>query len=77
MTKEELDVMQFRFEAHLASEDGHSNIFTSADGRISLIVHTPYRNGHPCGRTYRHFKIDGNVYYTQKAFYEALEKFKP
>ena len=66
MTEEELSKIPFKFVGHMSMEDEHTIAYQSENGRLGFCDHTPYKDGHPHGRSYRHYRIDGKVYKTKK-----------
>jgi len=73
MSEEELKNVEFRFVAHVSKEYEHTTTYASKNGRLGFCDHVPYKNGEPCGRTYRHFRIDNKIYKTYNKFLEALK----
>lgn len=77
MTEAELKKVKFRMVAHLAMENEHCCTYTSEDGRLGFCDHTTKTSEFKYGRTYRHWRIDGKIYKTEKKFLEALADFHP
>ena len=75
MTEEELKKVKFRCVGTMAFEDEHTIAYVSENGRLGFCDHTPYKDGCPHGRSYRHWRIDGKVYKTKKKFLEALKDY--
>ena len=77
MTIEELRSIPFYFSCSAAWEDEHTLTYESEDGRLGFCDHTPKRKNGKFGKSYRHWKIDGKVYKTEKKFLEALKDYNP
>ena len=77
MTQEELDKMLFSLTAHVSWEHEHTLTYASGDGRLGFCDHVPYRNGRPCGKAYRHYRIENQIYKTKETFLEGLARWNP
>ena len=77
MTAEELEKVPFHFVSHMSMEDEHTTTYFSEDNKIGFCDHTPYRNGQPHGRRYRHYWLNVKVYKSEKKFIEALADYNP
>lgn len=77
MTIEELKKVPFRCVSHLAMENEHCMTYISEDGKLGFCDRQPYKNGHPKGKGCRHWRIDEEVFETQKEFLAALADFSP
>lgn len=73
MTEEELKKIPFRFVCHLNMEHEHCTTYASEDGKFGFCVHQPYKNGAPYGRSYRHWRIGGDVFKSWGKFLERLK----
>jgi len=73
MTIEEFNKIPFQFISHLAMEDEHTTTYASKDRRFWICQHVNYKDGEPKGRSYTHYRIDGNVYKTKKKLIEAIK----
>ncbi len=75
MTPEEVAKIPFKFVCHMSMEHEHTSTYISEDGRLGFCDHQPYKNGRPYGRSYRHFRIDNEIYKTKEKFLEAMKAF--
>ena len=73
MTVEELEQIQFHFVSHLSMENEHSTTYASDDNKFGFCDHQPYKDGQPCGRAYRHYRIGTKIYKSKEKFFEALK----
>lgn len=75
MTIEELSKIEFAPCAHMSMEDEHTMSYTATykGHAFGICDHTPYKDGVPKGRSYRHFMVDGKVFKTKKKFYDYCE----
>ena len=72
MTFEEFQKIPFRFVAHINMTDLHITTYVSDDRRFSYSSYVRFRDGHPYGRSIRHYCIGMKVFKTKKKFIEAL-----
>ena len=75
MTREEVNQIAFAPSIHLNMEHEHTMSYTAIykDHAFGICDHTPYKDGEPKGRSYRHFMVDGKVFKSKKKFYEYCE----
>lgn len=76
MTLEELKKIPLHFVCHLNMGDVHTTTYASEDNRIGICDHVRYKDGEPKGKSYRHWRIDNNVYKKWDDFVKALNDFK-
>jgi len=73
MTIKEFDNLTFLFRSHLAMANEHTMTYATEDNRFAFCVHTPFKDGEPKGRVYKHYMVDGKVYKTDEALIKAIE----
>lgn len=76
MTEKELEKVQFHFVSHMSMEDEHTTTYESEDGVLGFCDHVPYKDGQPCGRTYRHYRIYLTIFKSKAKFIKALKNLK-
>lgn len=64
MTLEELKKIPFKMVAHLNMANEHCSTYRSNHPgiNIEMCVHQPYKHGKPQGKSYTHYKWNGQVY---------------
>lgn len=74
MTREELSKIPFKMACHLNMAHEHCTTYEAQDASLDLIVcvHQPYRNGHPEGKSHKHYKWNGMVYESVDELLEAI-----
>lgn len=79
MTKDELQKIPFRMVAHLNMEHEHCCSYKAVHPflpslNLGMCVHQPYKNGEPKGKSYTHYKLNGEVYKSIDKFIKAINE---
>ena len=72
MTDSEIKAIRFKWQSHMSMEGEHTTCYVSECGRFGICEHVPYKDGHPHGRPYTHYRIGNKIYKTKEKFIEAL-----
>ena len=75
MKPEELKKVRFHFVSHMSMEHEHTCTYIDDSGRLGFCDHTKRKKNGDFGRSYRHFRIDSNIYKSKEKFLKALESF--
>ena len=63
--------------SHLTFDDYYVSSYISKDGHLGFADFTPRgEDGYCKGKSYRHWRIDGQVFKSKKKFLQALENFE-
>lgn len=78
MTLEELKKIPFKMVAHLSLENEHCSTYRSNHPKINIemCVHQPHKYGRPKGKSYAHFKWNGQVYKSIDKLISAINQEK-
>ena len=78
MTKQQLSKIPFKFIFHLSMEHEHCTTYEAVlpSMTLGMCIHQPYKDGVPKGRSYTHYRLNGEVYKSVDKLLQAINELE-